>query len=277
MKKKNYLILLVFILPLVLRAQGKGEYFPKKLLLQPFAANIFEPRLGFDFNLEKSSVELNISNSVEIYERRNGKVFYAVGADLFTFTRLRREKEFHFPVDAIDYLFGLNFVYLNNTGSFGKGVRVRLSHISAHFADGHFDNYTHSWHDNLPPVVYSREFIEITPFVVFNDFRFYSTAAYIYHIDPDYLGRDYYQVGFDYFSSVFSPAKNLTPFLGYDLRLVHLQKYVVAHSIKAGLKFGKRRGRGISLYFSFFSGYSFHGEYFTVKRNIFSVGFNLDI
>ena len=277
MRAKNSFLFLILITAVSLKAQTRGEFFPKNLLVQPFVANIFEPRLGFDFHARESSLELNISNSIEIYRFKNALGFFSFGADLFTFTRLRREAKFHFPVDAVDYLFGVNFSYLKKEGNFIQGFRLRFSHISAHFADGHFDNYTHTWHGNRTPIVYSREFVELTPFLGWNNFRFYLTVAYVYHIDPDILGRDYYQLGFDYHSGRSIFIKNLRPFFGYDFRLNHLENYTGNHSLKAGLKFGEPRGRGISVFLNYFKGNSFHGEYYNVKRTFFSIGLNLDI
>ena len=51
---------------------------------------------------------------------------------------LEKEDNFRFPVDAVDYMFGLNFWF--KTAVHGYSFkRIRLSHISAHFVDGHFD------------------------------------------------------------------------------------------------------------------------------------------
>ncbi len=259
----------------VVNGKEQGEFFPKGLLVQPFASNIFEPRLGFEFHTNESTLELNISNSIEIYRCTESQYSWAFGAELFTFTRLRREANFHFPVDAIDYFFGVNFSYLNKNKNWG--VRARLSHISAHFADGHYNNYSGKWLDNISPIVYSREFIELTPFLKKGDFRFYFTAAYVYHVDPSVFGKYYLQFGFDYFSKNSFLTENIYPFLGYDLRLNKLEEINLSHSAKLGLKFGKPEGKGLSLFLTFFSGNSFHGEYFRVKRNFLSVGFNLDI
>ena len=78
---------------------------------------------------------------------------------MFTYTLLRGETDFHFPVDAVDYLFGVNFGYKNNFEKNKEfGARLRISHISAHFVDGHFDGSTGNWRDGQIPRVFSREF-----------------------------------------------------------------------------------------------------------------------
>jgi hypothetical protein len=119
---------------------------------------------------------------------------------LFTFTRLRGTSEFHFPVEAIDYLFGLNAGYrILHDKSTEYGIRFRFSHISAHFVDGHFDYDTRYWRNNLTPRVYSREFVEFFPFLRYEGLRVYSGYTYLVHVTPSSLGKHIVQAGFDYF------------------------------------------------------------------------------
>ena len=47
--------------------------------------------------------------------------------------------------------------------------------------------------------------------------------------------------------------------------------------MEVGLKVGNIDGKGISLYFRYFSGYNIHVEYFDVKEDFTSLGFNLDL
>ena len=258
-------------------AQNKITYFPGKLLTQPFAANIIEPRIGFNFHFN-DNLGLNIGNSLDIVRIKKGNVAYAFGADFFTFTRLRREKNFHFPVDAVDYLFGVNFSYFKKIqGDKAFGARIRFSHISAHFVDGHFDIALNKWRDSRNPIVYSREFIEVTPYYKINNLRFYSTIAYVFHIDPENIGKDYYQLGFDYYFQGLFHSRLINPFFAYDFKLVHLKKYFGNHSIFAGIKFGHANGEGFSLFLNYYSGKSFRGEYYNVTESYFAFGINLDL
>lgn len=118
---------------------------------------------------------------------------------MFTYTLLRSQSDFHFPVDAVDYLFGFNFGYRKICDKYEFGARLRISHISAHFVDGHFDKDLNQWRDVRNPKVYSREFFELLPYFKINDFRIYAGLTYIYKIDPKNIGQDQYQIGFDYF------------------------------------------------------------------------------
>ncbi|MEG8946058.1 DUF1207 domain-containing protein [Rosettibacter firmus] len=274
--KLKIIVLLSLIFPLQLLSQKTIEIFPDKLNIQPLTANILEPKLGFLFQLSKNELRLDIGNSMDIIQFQNGETTYSLGADLFTYSLLRSEKNFHFPVDAIDYLFGLNFGYTKKMREDKFGVRFRLSHISAHFVDGHYDGSNNKWRDNLNPRVYSREFIEIVPFYSFNSLRVYAGFTYIFHVDPDYIKKDNYQLGFDYFIKKIS-WNNLNPFIAYDLKIIHINNYSTNHSFSAGIKFGKPFEKGLSAYLNFYSGKNVHGEYFDINKKYFALGINLDL
>jgi hypothetical protein len=274
--KRIFIFLFLTACFIQLKAQNTVELFPGNLTIQPFTANILEPKLGFLFHSSENEVRLDIGNSLDIIRIDNCGSTFAFGADLFTYTRLRKEENFHFPVDAVDYLFGINFSYKIDLDEIEAGARLRLSHISAHMVDGHYENTLNIWRDNQNPRVYSREFLELMPYVRFNNLRIYTGFTYIFHIDPEYLKKDNYHFGFDYFV----PAKlfgTIRPFFGYDLKLIHPDSYTANNSFIAGLKFGNKFGRGLSLYYQYYSGYSIHGEYFDKKVDYSAIGINLDL
>ncbi len=276
MNKKITVFVLLF--SAVSFAQNKLELFPDDLTIQPFTANTLEPKLGFVFQMGKNELRLDIGNSIDIirYEKCPGEIF-SFGADLFTYTLLRGEKNFHFPVDAVDYLFGINAAYKKNVDDENEyGARLRISHISAHFVDGHYDGANNQWRDEHNPRVYSREFIELMPYYKINSFRAYAGFTYLFHVTPSIINKDNYQVGFDYFfNNIIS--QNITPFIGYDYKLTHLDKYTANHSASIGIKFGKFQGRGLSVYINYFSGKSIHGEYFDFNKEYIALGLNLDL
>ncbi len=275
MKIHTTQILLLLLLGSVItyQAQNKIELFPSSLLVQPFTANTLKPKLGFEFKTSKNEISLNVGNSIDILQYKIDDLSQiSVGADLFTYTLLRSQSNFHFPVDAVDYLFGFNFGYVNEN----YGARLRISHISAHFVDGHFNKAENKWRDDRTPIVYSREFFELIPFYRFDNFRFYAGLTYIFSIDPTDIGTDQYQVGFEYFGKGILSEK-LIPYFAYDFRLINIYGYTGNNSLETGIKWGYQKGKGISFYFRYYSGYSIHGEYFDVKEDFTSVGFNLDL
>ena len=277
MMKKIFALLIILSVSWIF-AQDNPEFFPDDLTILPFTANTLEPRLGTLFQLGENELQLDIGNSVDLLRyRKNDGATISFGADLFTYTQLRGEKNFHFPVDAVDYLFGINSCYKKIIDAENQyGARLRLSHISAHFADGHYDGIDHQWRDNRNPQVYSREFLELMPFYKINTFRAYIGITYIFHVTPSTIKKDNYQVGFDYyFKNLFS--EKFFPFIAYDYKLIHLDQYSANHSVYLGIKFGKLEGKGFSVYISYYNGKSIHGEYFDVNKEYIAAGINLDL
>lgn len=275
---KKILFAVLFFNMISIFAQDNIELFPSDLNIQPFSANILEPRLGFIFQTGGNELRLDIGGSADIIKyNKCENITWTFGADLFTYTLLRGEKDFHFPVDAVDYLFGINFGYKNKIDEEKEfGARLRISHISAHFVDGHYDGTNDMWRNGQLPRVYSREFMELLPYYKINDLRIYGGLTFLYHVDPSSIKKDNYQLGAEYFfSNIIS--ENLTPFLAYDIKLVHLNKYTGNNSINAGIKLGKKEGRGLSFYFTHYSGKSFHGEYFDFNEKYSAFGINLDL
>ncbi|MCP5063645.1 MAG: DUF1207 domain-containing protein [Ignavibacteriae bacterium] len=277
MKLLKILLLLLLFVQSIYLAQAETKLFPSDLLIKPFTANTLKPKLGFEFKTNKNELSLNIGNSIDIlHHKLNQKSTFAFGAELFTYTLLRSQSSFHFPVDAVDYLFGFTFGYKHKIEKTELGARLRVSHISAHFVDGHYDHRNEEWRDGRNPNVYSREFLELMPFYKIKNLRMYFGLTYIFSIDPTNIGQDQYQLGFDYFATNLI-SNHLTPYIAYDFRLVNIHEYSGNNNIEAGVKYGFVNGKGISLYLKYFSGYSIHGEYFDVKEKYTAVGFNFDL
>ncbi|MFO7446311.1 MAG: DUF1207 domain-containing protein [Ignavibacteriaceae bacterium] len=251
------------------------EWFSSKLNIQPFTANFLEPKAGFSYLLSKSELRLDIGTSSDVYHYSKDGTTLSFGADLFTFTRLRGEKDFHFPVEAIDYLFGVNAGYkvLNQNDEYG--FRFRLSHISAHFVDGQYDHSIDDWRNGNTPRVYSREFIEIFPYYRVDGLRVYAGLTYLFHVTPENIGKGIYQLGFDYYLT--SVSGKFFPFIAYDFKLAEIEKFYGNNIVSAGIKFGNYKEKGVSLLFSYYSGKSVHGEYYDLNEDYFTVGLNVDL
>lgn len=271
------LLFLFLVLNIFISAQTKVEYFPDDLNIQPFTANAIEPKLGFLFQVGKNELRLDIGNSIDIVKlQSDDNETYTFGADLFTYTLLRGEGNFHFPVDAVDYLFGLNFGYKNIGKNYEYGARLRLSHISAHFVDGHFDGTSNQWRDNRNPIVYSREFFELMPYYKIENIRLYAGITYLINVSPSTIGKDNYQIGFDYFYPNLV-LDSFTPFAAFDFKLANTGVLTGNKNFTAGIKFGKVEGKGFSIYYNYYSGKSIHGEYFNVDKEYSAFGINLDL
>ncbi len=270
-------IILLLVLSINIFSQSGINLFPSDLNIQPFTGNFLEPKLGFNFSVGKNDLRLDISNSRDLlHVKFNQDITFSIGADLFTYTKLRGEKDFHFPVDAVDYLFGLNAGYKIKMQDSELGFRFRLSHISAHLVDGHYDPQVNYWRNNHTPRVYSREFVELFPYIKKNSYRIYFGLTHLIHVVPKEIGKQIYQIGGEKFFTGFL-FNNLFPFIAYDLKFLKQDKYSGNNTLLAGIKIGKYDGSGISFYYSYFSGYNYHGEYFDFKEKFSSIGVNIDL
>jgi hypothetical protein len=268
--------IIMFFLRLNTVAQTVTEWFPADLNIQPFTAHFLEPKAGFQylFNLEK--VRIDIGTSRDIIKWGAEKHHFSVGADFFTYTRARSEDNFKFPVETVDYLFGVNMGYKKILFDTEFGARLRFSHISAHLVDGYYDAESESWLNGREPFVYSREFFELIGYYKIYGVRFYGGITYNIHIVPDEIKNASLQMGFDYYS-VHLQTNLFVPFAAYEFKLTGIDAYSGNNIFSAGIKFGKPSSRGFSILVSYFSGKSVHGEFYDLNENYATIGINLDI
>lgn len=289
------IILLAFMMSTVCLAQketvadagGKEEqdfpflelrFVPSGRLFRPLMANTFEARVGAMIIISQHQLRLDIGNSIDLLglaiNTAQGKQEFTVGADFFTYTLLRKEEGFHFPVDAIDYLFGVNLNYSRPLGSNMLGARLRVSHISAHFVDGHYDASFAGWRDRNP-LAYSREFFDLVLSYETSLMRYYVGANYLLHVDPSWLPPAAFQGGAE-FTSGDQIHKNVMAYAAIDVRLVDINGYDAVNTLQFGVKLGERNGPALDLFASYFSGYSINGEYYDVKVHYWAFGFLVD-
>ncbi len=251
-----------------------GLHFP------PLIANTIEPRVGFIFQADERDLRLDIGNSIDLIqfnEPFSANERLTFGADFFTWTALRRAENFHFPVDAVDYLFGLNLCYsrdLDDDSRFES--RLRWSHISAHMVDGRYAKQTSQWLDGQLPRVYSREFFELIAAYRFQQWaRPYAGFTYVYHIDPPDLGKMMYHAGLE-LTLPHDKSTHYHPYVAYDIRLLKVGEYTAAHSIQAGVKTGEWYGKGVNVFLAYYSGMSVHGEYHDKRVSYWGPGITIE-
>lgn len=268
--------LLLFITKINSFAQTTTEWFPADLNIQPFTANFLEPKTGFQYLFDLEKVRIDIGTSHDIIHWNNADESYSFGADFFTYTRARSENNFKFPVETVDYLFGVNGSYKSKIDECELGVRLRFSHISAHLVDGYYDAETESWLNGREPFVYSKEFFELIGYYKIYDLRVYVGINYNIHIVPNEIKKEIFQLGFDYYPQLLATSV-FTPFIAYDFKLTGIDEYSGNNIISAGLKFGHPESRGFSILASYFSGKSVHGEFYDISESYATIGINLDI
>jgi hypothetical protein len=257
-------------------SQQMTEWFPDMLNIRPFTANFLEPKAGASSSLDENKIRLDIGTSQDIVHFNFNEYNISLGVDLFTYTRLRSAENFKFPVETIDYMFGINAGYKKTICDSEIGLRFRFSHISAHLVDGQYDGTNNFWRDGRNPFVFSKEFVELFPYYRINSLRIYAGLTYIFHVIPAEIKKDIYQVGFDYYAVTLS-TNSFTPFVAYDFKLNGIHSYIGNNTLTAGLKFGKWNGKGLSVHITYIAGRSVHGEYYDLSENYTNIGFNLDL
>ncbi len=302
------LVALVMI-PIDLAAQGGGSppawgpaTLPERLgrALMPYAGK-YEPRIGGSRESERDKLRLDIGAGVDLvqipytvpvtettmgmpvvggdYRADAGRLSF--GAEFFTWTRLRAADNFKFPVEAVDYYFGI-VGQLYASRSIISDVRLRVAHISAHLVDGD-PSFTSPEQQYM---TYSREFADLmvglTPPIALNTIhngagariRPYVGAQWLFHTIPDTLGALTPYAGLDV---AVQPIRiPVTLRFGYEARLNTELEPIGEHHVRLGVKFGDIDSHGVLVEGSYYSGRSHYGQHFSEREEYFSLGFGVD-
>lgn len=254
-------------------------------LFTPLLADPSEPRIAVMPMLSRDALQLDIGTSADIYQ--NKEKTFAVGVDFATFSLLNTADNFKFPVDTIDYLFGINATWKTpvDTGSLPFDeltARLRLSHISSHFEDGHTDE-NGDWIQEGPfeiPFTYSREFVNLTVALSSPEHhRIYAGYQYLYHSIPDNISPHSFQVG----AEVSTPGNT---YLAADFKLLPVWKggedgetegYRGTWNLQAGIRLSALGLDRVRLAYNYFSGMSRHGMYFYRPESHSTIGMIVDL
>lgn len=237
------------------------------LLFKPLTGHVFEPRIGSYYQFDDEKLRLDIGASFDLTDFKIGnESVLRIGTDWFTYTRIRSEGKFKFPVETSDYFFGVNSSLKTKVGEKDLYARLRLAHISSHLVDG-TPNY------NKDARVYSREFLDLTMAYPIDFARLYFGLTYIFSTIPDNVNKLVPQIGFDmqielnkYFDFVAGLDAKLT---GSD------NKTSVATSGQAGILWKTSKRMGVSLNLYHYNGNSMHGMYFQEDDEYLGLGFQV--
>jgi hypothetical protein len=255
---------------------------PNRALFRPLLADAKEPRIAALVNQNNNELSLDIGASLDLVQISFEQTQVGIGVDFGTFSELRREWNFKFPVNAADYIFGINMSYRSPlTKSLDLTGRFRLSHISAHLVDGRF--VEGDWFEGLAPFVFSREFIALMVACSGEYGRVYFGYEFLFNTLPRNISRSSYQVGVEAYYPKF-PVHWLYPFIAVDFRLVPIWRQSLARSkgyggatnLQAGIKLNAIGKRGLRLVFNHYGGLEFRGMYLGRYISEQSIGFVID-
>ena len=244
-----------------------------------------EPQVSVMPWIGQRFLNLDIGTSADLYQS-NSKNF-AIGVDFATWSLLRESDNFKFPVDAVSYLFGINSSWKekisNQTLPFDEfSGRVRLSHISAHFEDGHYEPDGSGW---IPepggpaiPFTYSREFLDLVLALSAPGHRIYAGYQYIYHTLPDGINPNSFHAG----GELSTPGNT---YIAADFKLLpvwqsSLQEtrgYRGTWNLQAGMRLNAIGLEKVRVTCNYFSGMSTQGMYFYHPESFTTLGMIIDI
>lgn len=235
-------------------------------------ASVFEARIGAVIQPTPGKLRLDIGASVDLVRIRidSTRPSLRIGADFMTYTRLRSEHNLKFPVETIDYWFGLHAAYAITDN---VALRLRAAHISAHLVDGLAD--TSAMFTGRKPFVYSREFIEALAAYTVNSYtRVYGGGTVITSTQPRSANRLIPQVGLDVNIPI---DHDLSVRGGYDWRLIGIDgTYVTAQAAQVGLFWETMGdGRGLMVSVHGYNGRSIHGMFFDQADSYIGIGMQI--
>jgi hypothetical protein len=270
-----------------------GKPWHSRLNFEPLLANPFEGRVGAMYQFEDNKLRLDIGNSLDLYRFEYPNTDFTIGADFYTFTRLRSEGNFKFPVETSDYFFGVNLSTASFTGySIGANLdsysepepdhtkfsaRLRLAHISSHLVDGLADK---TGLLNPTPFVYSREFADLVVALELDEIplsinrsslRAYVGTTAVWATQPRDANRFIPQLGLEYKYRV---LKEVEAFAAYDFKLIGINDiYVGTNAWQVGVRGATRNAPTLSLNIYGYHGRSMHGMFYKEKDSYIGTGF----
>lgn len=239
------------------------------------------PRIGASSEPAEDRVRLDIGGSVRLAEPSGAT---ELGVDVFTWSRLRSEANFKFPVEAIDYYFGLYGGWeFAPEEPISLVATLRLGHISAHLVDGE-ERFGQT---GFRPVVYSREFLdlEVGGLRRFGsdssggaDLRGYLRGSiggrWLFHTIPDTIGRIRPDIALE---SALQPSADLplTLRVGVEFGLNTEFDPLLESSLRSGLKFAGVEDVGVMLEGGYYRGRSLYGQFLAAPESYFWIGFGV--
>ena len=266
--------LALFLFTSAAYSQGAEIYYVhSNEVFRPIQASVFESKIGLSSNISQENLKLDIGASVDLMGIKSKNYTASFGAEFFTFSNLRKEANFKFPVDAIDYYFGVSFNYkkeLNPVSTISS--RLRIAHISSHFEDGHKFPRTDTI---FTPVVYSREFIELAGLYDYKIrpafvLRTLLGVNFLMHSIPDDFGKISVQIGNELRYSI---SNYFGLYLSNELRSAAVKgNSNFNESFETGINLGGFDNRGFNIFYSIYNGQDYKGQYYDKPLNIQSIG-----
>jgi len=259
-----FLIFVSFLISATAFSNLGLELIPKG---RPFRMTFADPReIRMALIFEGSSkIDATIGNYFSLFGIRGedgSDWFFHVGLEGCGYFTMRQANH-RFPLETADGLIG--FYTETSVGPFQ--YQFRLTHISAHLADGSSDG----------SIAYSRETAILRAGYLLNpDTHFYTGVHYMVNTIPQ-LPRWAFQVGASSFFRLFQGK--LAPFAAFDLKHKGDVSVNPSFNLQLGVAFGNPPEiyKSFRFFYSYFTGTDPRGQYFTKQTTEHSLGIEMQI
>ena len=264
--------------------QDGFRLLPGSTLSPPLLAAPREVRTGLRKEVGSSHMRLDIGALLDLAGFSPGPGWeIRLGGDIFAYGLTTSSEGLRLQVDAIDGFFGGHLALRYAPGPTTLLARLRIIHHSAHFVDGHYDLEEEEWKGGVGPTPYTRDAGELVLLLgqALGRLRvdLYGGAEYATLVRPPEMARWAFLGGVQTRALLSNDVLGApcSAYLAYHLGLDGIPEYVATQTIHGGFKFGVWEERGIRLFGEYTSGLEPYGQYYTVRRSHWGVGFVLDI
>jgi hypothetical protein len=249
-------------LTIAFSANAMVEILPKGRLFRLAVADPREIKMQIAFE-GGSKLSASIGNYFSLLSYQPGDedslVFHwgIEGAGFFGLT----QKDSRFPLETTDGLIG---TYLESEKD-NLRLQLRYTHVSSHLADG----------SEGIPIAYSRESLLLRAGYLLNDsLYFYGGLGRIMNSIP-VTPSLFAQWGGDFYF----PVKFLTPYLAADFKWSEEASQNPSLCVQLGLALNKpgEAYRSFRVFYSYFTGQDYRGQFFQRSLTLHSVGIEMQI
>lgn len=234
---------------------------------RPFRLTFADPReiqmkLAFEGDSKLNAV---VGNYFSIFgirpaEDSNWQMHFGLeGAGFFSM----KQAESRFPLETADGLIGAYFEGANGP----LQVQLRMTHISAHFADGTTER----------PIAYSREFVTLRgAYLLTEDWHVYLGTQYLVNTVPK-VHPWAVQGGTTFFLPL--GITKISPFTGIDFKWKEESRYNPSFSLQLGIALNNppEAYRSFRFFYAYYTGGDPRGQYYDRVYTAHSFGIEMQI